>query len=227
MSVSKENFVKTIFQLREDARESPVSGKLASELNISAAAITDMGKKLAREGLVIYKKYEPLQLTEQGKSLAISIIRRHRIWESFLYDILKIPLEHLHTEAENLEHQTSDYLLEQLEKFLNYPDFDPHGDPIPDKQGRFPKHKNELPLPEAEPNKTYLIVRVYIKDVDLLAYLEENNISVNQEITVIKKLLSEDAVIIQVNQRQLMLPAGVSKCLFIKHSPRGKHQKAR
>lgn len=219
MSVSKENFVKTIFQLREDARQDPVSGRLAAELDVSGAAITDMARKLDKEGLVRYRKYAPLELTSAGRTLAVDIIRKHRLWESFLYHVMHIPLEHVHKEAENLEHQTTAYLMAQMEKQLGHPRFDPHGDPIPDKNGVFPERSQEIPLSEAEIGQKYRIVRVYIRDADLLAYMEENGISVQKEVTPVKYLQTDDTIILKVNNRNILLSSSINQNVFVSKMP--------
>lgn len=215
MSVSKENFVKTIFQLKQDARVPPVPGRLASELEISSAAVTDMGHKLSKKGLVIHKKYAPFDLTTEGKALAINIIRKHRLWEFFLHNILELPMEHLHDEAEKLEHQTSDYLAGELERFLNYPKFDPHGDPIPDTRGKFPQRTNEIQLSEAGAGQNYFITRVNVKNAEIMAYLEEEGITLNKRIRIKKYLKAEESLLIEVQGKKLLLPAAIYGSIFV------------
>lgn len=130
-STSVENFLKSIFTLRHDEGEKSSTTNMAMRLGISGPAVTDMAKKLSVKGLVVYAPYKELELTPAGLSLAVKVIRRHRLWEMFLYRVLKMDLGEVHREAEILEHQTSDSLLEKIDDYLGRPKFDPHGDPIP------------------------------------------------------------------------------------------------
>ena len=133
MSVSTENFLKAIFHFQNEGLEAN-SSRMAKKLGISNAAVTDMAKKLSRQKLIIYQKYKGLKLTEKGRTLAVSIIRRHRLWELFLHDVLGLSWAEVHDEAEMLEHQTSNFLIEKIDKYLGHPEFDPHGAPIPDQR---------------------------------------------------------------------------------------------
>ena len=117
-------------KMRQEAlkREQEKAKQLAEQLDISNAAVTDMMKKLSRDGLVNYKRYKGIKLTGQGESYAKNMVRRHRIWELFLQRIVGMPWDKVHDEAENLEHSSSDELVNRLEVMLDYPQFDPHGD---------------------------------------------------------------------------------------------------
>jgi DtxR family transcriptional regulator, Mn-dependent transcriptional regulator len=136
MSVSIENFIKAIYKQGIHSVADTRLSTIARLLSISNAAATDMARKLAKKGIVNYVKYKPLSLTEYGLNLALNVIRKHRLWESFLYKTLNLSLHEIHREAELLEHQTSDLLAEKIENYLGFPATDPHGDPIPALNGK-------------------------------------------------------------------------------------------
>lgn len=135
MSISVENFVKTIYLQEQRLGEDTRTGTLAKLLNITNAATTYMAKNLAQKQLVNYTKYQKLSLTSEGKSLALKVLRKHRLWETFLHQTLQLSLLEIHDEAERLEHLTSDFLADKIDCYLNFPVVDPHGDPIPSSDG--------------------------------------------------------------------------------------------
>lgn len=131
-SVSVENIVKAIYS-SHTLGENVKTGTLAEKLNVSAAAITDISRKLSAKGIIDYEKYKGLSLTMKGRRIALNVIRKHRLWETFLHETLGLSLTETHDEAENLEHQTSDFLADKLSEYLGHPDKDPHGQEIPEK----------------------------------------------------------------------------------------------
>ena len=160
MSISTDNFLKAVYKIQKEEEENATSTKLAQHLDISSAAVTDMAKNLAGKRLLRYKKYKALELTPEGESQALKIIRKHRLWELFLMKVLDYSWHEVHQDAEMLEHQTSDLLLERLDTFLGHPEFDPHGEPIPDKQGILPESEDLLKLPECKSGIKYEIVKI-------------------------------------------------------------------
>ena len=135
MSISIENFVKAIYLQEQRMGEDTRPGTLSKLLNITNAATTDMARNLSEKKLVNYTKYQKLSLTPEGKKLALNVLRKHRLWEAFLHKTLDLSLHEIHLEAEKLEHLTSDFLADRIDKYLNYPASDPHGDPIPCSEG--------------------------------------------------------------------------------------------
>ncbi|MCH5599394.1 metal-dependent transcriptional regulator [Niabella ginsengisoli] len=145
--------MKTLFYITEETQHKTGAGtnELAANLDVKPATANDMLKKLKEKKLIVYEKYKKITLTELGKRQAIEIIRKHRLWETFLYEKLQFTWDEVHEVAEQLEHIHSPKLIAQLEKFLGYPEFDPHGDAIPNAQGvlkkvfdiRFPRSKLE------------------------------------------------------------------------------------
>lgn len=136
-STARENYLKAIFEIQQAQDEKIVNiGRLAEALNLTSGTVTAMVKKLARENLLKYEAYVGCKLTTKGRVQAIDILRRHRILELFLVKVLGLDWSEVHEEAERLEHALSDRVLDSMEKFLNYPELDPHGDPIPSKDGK-------------------------------------------------------------------------------------------
>lgn len=137
-SFTEENYLKAIYKISETNDAEEVStNEIANTLSTKAASVTDMLKKLSDKKLIDYKKYQGVKLTNKGQKVAISIIRKHRLWELFLVDKLKFKWDEVHDIAEQLEHIQSDELIDKLDEYLSYPKYDPHGDPIPTKNGVF------------------------------------------------------------------------------------------
>src|ERR1700712_5852054 len=137
-SASKENYIKAIFHLQEQGQESVTTNALADALQTKPASVTDMLKKLKTQKLLQYEKYRGVRLTAEGKKVAVQIIRKHRLWEYFLVEKLQFGWEEVHEIAEELEHISSKKLIDRLDAFLDFPQSDPHGDPIPDINGKMP-----------------------------------------------------------------------------------------
>ena len=138
--------MKAIYLQEQRQGEDTRPGTLAKVLDISNAATTDMARSLAQKNLVNYIKYQKLSLTPEGKELALSILRKHRLWEAFLSKTLNLTLHEIHEEAERLEHATSNFLADKIDEYLNYPAADPHGDPIPCSSGKEQLNKNAIVL---------------------------------------------------------------------------------
>ena len=158
-NISKEDYLSAIYKYRET--DGMIKANcIADKLSISNAAVTDMLKKLAHDGFVDYKRYKGIKLTTNGEEYAKNMVRRHRIWEVFLHQIVGMPWDKVHEEAHNLEHGASEELINRMEEMLDFPAFDPHGDPIPDKNGSLPKQKQTTPLSLVSKGETVQVVRV-------------------------------------------------------------------
>lgn len=135
-SAAEDNYLKSIYHLTERKSRQPVfTNELAEALGLRPASVTGMLKRLAAQGLLQYRRYRGVQLTRQGRSRALRVIRKHRLWEYFLVEKLRFNWHEVHQVAEILEHVDSDLLINRLDAFLEYPRLDPHGDPIPDENG--------------------------------------------------------------------------------------------
>lgn len=215
MSISKEDFIKAMYMTTEERGMNCTTSHLSKMLNISNPAVTDMARKLDKEGLIKYKKYKESELTNSGKIKALNLIRKHRLWETFLHNVLEIPMDRIHEEAENLEHLTSDYLAEQIETFMNNPEFDPHGEPIPDKNGKI-KIRSGVKLEQAVEGKNYQIIRVSIQDESLASFLRDSGIKTGMKLKVIKKLEQGNGIYVQNKSGKIMIQQPVSSDILLK-----------
>jgi len=183
LSQSEENYLKSVFNLLDEnnsTKENRVSTNLiAKDLQTKASSVTEMIKKLSDKGLVSFEKYKGCNLTEIGRKLAIEVIRKHRLWETFLVEKLGFNWNEVHDIAEQLEHIKSPLLTNKLSSFLNHPKFDPHGDPIPDKNGVFPKHDSIGKLTDLFVNQNSIVVKIGSDNADLLSHLSKNNIGIH------------------------------------------------
>ena len=135
LTLTEENYLKAIYRLSEGGAKAVLTNEIAELMSTKAASVTDMIKKLSLKNLIGYEKYYGVTITKQGKSEALMVIRKHRLWETFLVEKLHFSWHEVHDVAEQLEHIQSHLLIEKLDEFLGYPTSDPHGHPIPDKNG--------------------------------------------------------------------------------------------
>jgi len=169
ISVSVQDYLLTIFRLQGD--DSPVSTTaLAAQLGVAPPSVTGMVRKLHRQGMVVYEPYQGTVLTTAGAEEAVRLLRRHRLWELFLTDVLGLPWDEVHAEAHRLEHATSERVAERLAAFLGEPEVDPHGQPIPARDGTLPE-RSGLPLSEVEAGQQVQVVEVPDGDPAMLQYL--------------------------------------------------------
>ena len=205
MSVAIENFVKAIYQNRMNEALDTKPSTIAKKLRISSAAATDMAKKLATKGLLDYEKYQELKLTEEGNTMALKVIRKHRIWESFLFKLLDLSLHEIHREAEFLEHETSDFLADKIHEYLGFPDFDPHGDPIPNSQGKLPIIKDMTLLVDAKEGTDYQIARLNSDDEEFFDFCTANGLINGSKLQVEKQFENTGMTQIKINNAVLVL----------------------
>ena len=149
ITLAEENYLKAILAIILNTNKRASTNSIANEICTTAASVSDMLRKLQEKKLIDYKKYKGVNLSESGKKIAISVIRKHRLWETFLVKKLNFNWEEVHDLAEQLEHIKSSNLINKLDSFLGYPKFDPHGEPIPTKEGKLPV-SNTIPLNELE-----------------------------------------------------------------------------
>ena len=200
LSIAEENYIKSIYHLQQ-LHESVNTNALADHLKTKPASITDMLKKLQSKGLVQYNRYKGFKLSRDGNKAALIIIRRHRLWEVFLVDQLRFSWEEVHEVAEELEHVRSKKLIDKLDAFLSHPKFDPHGDPIPDNNGRL-SVRQQLPLSELPLNKQAVITSVQNQSSELLSFLTSQNIMIGTRLEVKRKLPFDNSIEIKFKNRQ-------------------------
>ena len=213
-NISKEDYLSVIYK-SADSNGVIKANQIAEKLNISGAAVTDMLRKLSKEGYVDYKRYKGIKLTKSGEDYARNMVRRHRIWEVFLHQIVGLPWDKVHNEAENLEHSSSDELIERLEEMLDYPEFDPHGDPIPDRNGKMPESNLGIPLSAVEPGNIVRVNRVPDFDSSFLQYISKIGIELNKEITVLDALEFDHSLSIKVDKKETNISSKVAANIFV------------
>jgi len=218
MSASTENFLKTIYCFRKLEARDTKPGSIAKALGISNAAATDMAKKLSVRKLVLYEKYQPLNLTDEGEKIALQIIRKHRLWETFLHRTFGMSLLEIHREAELLEHQTSDYMADKLWEYLGKPDSDPHGDPIPDVEGKIHLHQDNLVLYKADVNVLYEIKRLINRDEEFFQFCKGNGIEIGTELRVVKHYSKNKLTEILIRDQRILIPQEFSGLVYVRRS---------
>jgi DtxR family Mn-dependent transcriptional regulator len=217
MSTSTENFIKTIYLLERKQTADTKPGSVARLLGISSAAATDMSRKLAKRKLIKYEKYQKLRLTDDGVKLATDVIRKHRLWEAFLYYTFNMSLHEIHREAELLEHQTSDFLADKISEYLGNPQFDPHGDPIPDSSGKL-AISNDIVLSHAKSGTIYEVTRLFSSDKEFFDFCKNNTITVGSAIRVEKQYPNNKMTEITIDNIKLLLNSDFSNIIYVKRA---------
>lgn len=213
-SFTEENYLKAIYHLTS-ADNTPVSTNHIAELiNTKAASVTDMLKKLADKALINYIKYQGVTLTDKGRGTAVNIVRKHRIWEVFLVDKLGFKWDEVHELAEELEHINSNQLIDRLDDYLGNPKVDPHGDLIPDKEGRFPKTEL-VKLSELRREQTGTISGVCEHAPAFLQYLEKTGLTLGKKITVLDSMEYDGSVSLMLETREITVSNKVANNILI------------
>jgi DtxR family Mn-dependent transcriptional regulator len=185
-------------------------------MNTKASSVTDMLKKLTDKQLLTYQKYQGCSLTETGLSVALSIVRKHRLWEVFLVDKLQFGWDEVHEIAEQLEHIQSVQLTNRLEEFLGYPKVDPHGDPIPDREGVFDTPTVRVSLAACEIGAKGSVMGVEDGSPEFLQYLNKIDLKLGSEIEVVEKLAFDGSLVITIDHRTIQFSQVVASKIFIK-----------
>lgn len=215
MTISEENYIKVIYHLSQVSPKGVNTNAIAGMLDTKASSVTDMLKKLSDKELVSYQKYQGVTLTESGFQSAKMIVRKHRLWEVFLVEKLNFSWDEVHEIAEELEHIKSEALINKLDEFLEFPDFDPHGDPIPNANGEI-KKVNKLLLSEAVLNTEYKCVGVKDSSSDFLKYLDKQKIALGSKIKVKEKESFDDTLLVEIDSRELTLSNKIANNLYVK-----------
>lgn len=215
-SLSEENYLKAVYKLSGDNGNSVYTTDLARKMGTTSASVTDMLQKLSQKKLISYKKYQGVTMTTAGKKAALSVIRKHRLWEMFLVEKLNFGWDEVHAVAEELEHIRSEKLIEQLDRFLGYPQADPHGDLIPDSNGKFPIRKS-VPLSSLQKGDSASIAGVIDHNPVFLRHLEKIGFKVGvvlkvEDVTEYDKSVS---VAIRGRKNSIHISSEVAKNLLV------------
>lgn len=218
LSRSEEKYLKAIYKVSEKDNSLVNTNAIAALTDTSAASVTDMLKRLSEKELINYEKYRGVKLTKEGGRIATSLIRRHRLWEYFLVEKLKFSWADVHEIAQQLEHVYSDELIERLDEFLDHPKYDPHGDPIPNADGKF-TIRAQTSLDNLAIGETGVLLGVKEHDKKFLHYLSKLGISLGTNMKVIEKQDYDGSIKIQIdNKEEHLLSEKVSQNLLLKNA---------
>jgi DtxR family transcriptional regulator, Mn-dependent transcriptional regulator len=215
VTLSEENYLKTIYHLGKQGSMAVSTNAIAEQMETKASSVTDMIKKLADKNLANYVKYQGVSLTKEGRLAAASVVRKHRLWEVLLVEKLNFSWDEVHDVAEQLEHIKSEKLINELDAFLNYPEEDPHGDPIPDKDGNIKKTEKIL-LSQVDVNQTCICVGVKDSSADFLKYLDKHHIALGTSIQIISKEKFDESMTIKVHDASINISKIVSNNIYVK-----------
>lgn len=215
-SASEENYIKTIFHLQKDDG-TVTTNELARELQTRPASVTDMMKKLKTKKLLHYEAYQGFRLSNEGRKVALNIIRRHRLWEFFLAEKLQFSWDEVHEVAEQLEHVSSKKLVDKLDEYLGYPRVDPHGDPIPDQEGRIESSK-QVSLKDLPVNKMAVVSHVSDQSSAMLELLKHKNIGIGTKLEIKKKFDFDHSMEIKTGRLPVFtISEQLAKNIFVKY----------
>lgn len=216
LTTAEENYLKAIFKISERSEKSASTNAIAKQLQTSAASVTDMLKRLSEKEFINYEKYKGVTLTSKGNKVATQLIRKHRLWEVFLVKKLRFTWDQVHEIAEQLEHIQSEELIMRLDAFLDYPKFDPHGDPIPNADGKF-TIRNQSPLSNMHKGQAGSLVGVKEHTSEFLQYLNSQNIRLGSIISVEEVMNYDKSMRIKLdNKKEIMITSEVAQNLLVK-----------
>lgn len=214
LSLTEENYLKAIYHLSDGGTQAVLTNELAEAMSTKAASVTDMIKKLSAKEVITYEKYYGVNITAQGKSEALLVIRKHRLWETFLVDKLGFAWDEVHEVAEQLEHINSPRLIEKLDEFLGYPKVDPHGDPIPDHKGKI-KIIPQVPVDQLAIGYQGKIAAVKDSDSNLLKYLDKIGARPGVKIKVLGKEDYDESMEILIDDHRVFISKAVSQNILV------------
>ncbi len=215
MTLSEEDYIKAIYHLGKGDNTTVSTNGVAEQMETKPSSVTDMVKKLSEKGVVNYRPYKGVSLTEHGQKIALSLVRKHRLWEVFLVEKLNFSWDEVHEVAEQLEHIKSEKLIDQLDKHLGFPEVDPHGDPIPSKKGEFKKTIKKL-LNEVAIGTSGICVGVKDSSPPFLKFLDKNKIALGDTILILEKEEFDGSFYIQVKDIKIHISNQIASNLYLK-----------
>jgi DtxR family Mn-dependent transcriptional regulator len=214
-TLSEENYLKAIYHLESGSKKGISTNAIAKSLETKASSVTDMIKKLSEKEVVLYIKYQGVTLTEFGRKTAANIVRKHRLWEVFLVERLNFSWDEVHEVAEQLEHIKSPKLINQLDALLGFPTHDPHGDPIPDKDGHV-NTVDKILLSTFSKDESGICVGVNDSSSEFLQFLDKKGITLGKKITVLEKEDFDDSLSIEIDGEKLSISNKIANNLYIR-----------
>jgi len=216
LSPTVENYLKALYLLDPYAQERIATGQLAEALNVTPGSVTSMIKSLAEAGYVLHRPHYGVELTDEGRRLAIHVVRRHRIVELFLVQTLGMDWSEVHDEAEKLEHVVSDKVVNRLDALLGFPTVDPHGDPIPTSEGELP-HRPLMLLAMCNEGDRVAVARIGNQDTAFLHFAEENGLLLGTLITIMSKNDVADSLTLQSSEKEVTLGLAAAGKIEVEH----------
>lgn len=214
LSLTEENYLKAIYHLSDGGSKAVLTNELAEAMSTKAASVTDMIKKLSAKEVINYEKYYGVNVTSKGKTEALMVIRKHRLWETFLVEKLGFTWDEVHEVAEQLEHINSPRLIEKLDEFLGFPKVDPHGDPIPDHKGKL-KVQPQITIDQLAIGYQGKIAAVKDSDSNLLKYLDKIGAKPGIKIKIIGKEEYDDSMEILIEDHRIFISKEVSQNILV------------
>lgn len=215
ITLSEENYLKAIYHLERQIGGTVSTNAIAEKMDTKASSVTDMSKKLADKDYVIYKKYQGVSLTDKGHKIATNVVRKHRLWEVFLVEKLNFSWDEVHDVAEQLEHIKSPKLINEIDAFLEFPTHDPHGDPIPDKDGNI-FVLDKVNLSKVAINDSCTCVGVLDSSAEFLKYLDKHKIALGTQIKVLEKESFDESMTIIIHDSKLNISKAVANNIYVK-----------
>ena len=219
MTHSEENYLKAIFHLSRSGSTAVSTNAIAKQMDTKPSSVTDMVRRLSEKGLVHYKKYQGVSLSSRGSVVALAIIRKHRLWEVFLVEKLGFSWDEVHEVAEQLEHIKSEKLIDKLDEMLNFPQYDPHGDPIPSKDGSLPTGEKHL-LSNLPLESSGICVGVKDSSSSFLKFLDKHKIALGHHIELVDREEFDNSLYVKVEGRQIHLSHQIASNLYVKKALR-------
>lgn len=213
-SQSVEDYLKAIYKLENEEEGGVSNSRLASEMEVSNASVTNMVKRLSERGLVDYTSYYGSRLTAPGRKIALEIIRHHRLLELYLKEMMGYSWDEVHDEAEKLEHHISEQFGDKIAEMLNDPRFDPHGDPIPSKDGEMPVMKT-YPLSEFKSGPYCVISRVKDQNPELLRYLEKLGLIPGVKLKIVEREPFDGPIMLEITDKRISIGHNVAESIFV------------
>lgn len=201
LSASTQNYLKIIWNLQEWSDAPVTASQLADRLGLKLSTVSDAVRKLTEQGLVEHARYGSVTLTPVGRAHAVAMVRRHRLIETFLVQVLQYTWDEVHDEAETLEHAVSDLMVDRIDAHLGHPTRDPHGDPIPSANGVVHR-PDAVQLTMAQPNTRVRVERISDADPRMLQYFADRGIVVDAQLSVLEGEPYANVVVVQVAGRE-------------------------
>lgn len=214
-SPTVENYVKAVYDISVgDGGRRATTGALADAMNVSPGTVTSMLKTLSQAGLATYMPYEGVRLSESGIALALSVLRRHRLLELFFFKTLGLTWDQVHEDAEEMEHAISDFLIDEIDQYLGHPEVDPHGDPIPTRDGHMPRRPTR-PLSTVAAGESWRVARVIDQSADFLRYLSEAGLRLETVGRVVANQPEAGILTVRVDDREITLAQDAARSVLV------------